>query len=126
MEKKIIYTKNAPEPIGPYSQAVLAGNTLYCSGMIALDALTGELQQDSIEQETRKVMENIGQLLQAADMNYTHIVKSSIFITDMQLFPRINEVYGSFFRENPPARETVQVSKLPKGANIEISIIAVK
>jgi 2-iminobutanoate/2-iminopropanoate deaminase len=126
MEKKIIVTPDAPLPIGPYSQAVMIGNTLYCSGQIPLDAATGNLINDSIEAETKKAMENVGQLLKAAGMDYSHIVKTSIFITDMNQFSRINGVYATFFTEAFPARETVQVSRLPKDANVEISVVAVK
>ncbi len=126
MEKKIIVIPNAPQPIGPYNQAILVGNTLYSSGQIAIDPQTGAMVQDGIEVETKKVMDNVGAVLNAAGMNYTHIVKTSIFISDMKQFSRINEVYASFFEKDFPARETVQVSCLPKNANIEISIVAVK
>jgi len=125
MEKKIILTTNAPAPIGPYSQAVLAGNTLYCSGQIALNT-EGTLLLDSIEAQTKLVMHNIGELLKASEMDYSHIVKTSIFLTDMGDFAKVNEVYASYFKSNFPARETVQVSALPKGVNVEISVIAVK
>jgi len=102
------------------------GNTLYSSGQIAIDPQTGAMVQDGIEVETKKVMDNVGAVLNAAGMNYTHIVKTSIFISDMKQFSRTNEVYASFFEKDFPARETVQVSCLPKNANIEISIVAVK
>jgi len=125
MEKKIILSTEAPSPIGPYSQAVLVGNTLYCSGQIALDT-EGKMHTDSIELETHQVMKNVGAVLKAAEMDYSNIVKTTIFITNMNDFARINAVYATYFSSNPPARETVQVSALPKGANIEISIIAVK
>jgi 2-iminobutanoate/2-iminopropanoate deaminase len=125
MEKKIIFTPHAPQPIGPYSQAILSGNTLYCSGQIALDA-DGNMHQDSIEEETRQVMHNISELLKAANMDYTHIVKTSIFLTDMNDFSKVNAEYAKCFTENFPARETVQVSALPKGANVEISVTAVR
>lgn len=125
MEKKIIYTSAAPQPIGPYSQAVLIGNTLYCSGQVALDA-DGNLVNDNIEAETRKAMQNVGELLKAAGMGYENIVKTSIFITDMGQFAQVNGVYASFFEKDFPARETVQVSRLPKDANVEISVVAVK
>ncbi len=125
MEKKIIHTHNAPQPIGPYSQAVLNGNTLYCSGQIALDG-QGNLVTGSIEEETRQVMKNIGELLSAAGMDYTHIIKTSIFLTDMNDFAKVNAEYARSFTDKFPARETVQVSALPKGAHVEISIIAAK
>lgn len=126
MEKKIIITPNAPQPIGPYSQAVLMGNTLYCSGQVAIDPATGNMVQDSIEAETNQVMKNVGALLQAAGMDYSDVVKASIFISDMNQFARINETYAKFFTADFPARETVQVSRLPKDANVEISVVAVK
>lgn len=125
--KKIIITPNAPAPIGPYNQAVLKGDTLYTSGQIAINPETGELVIESIEQETQQVMRNIKAVLKAADMTFENVVKSSIFITDMNDFVKINEVYGRYFNEeNAPARETVQVAKLPKNVNVEISMIAIK
>ena len=124
--KKIIYTDKAPAPIGPYSQAILTGNTLYTSGQIAINALSGELILDSIEAETEQVMENIKALLTQANMTFENVIKATIFIMNMGDFARINNVYGKYFNiETAPARETVQVSGLPKGVNIEISIIAV-
>lgn len=126
MEKKIIFTENAPKPIGPYNQAVLVGNTLYCSGQIALNPATGEMIQDSIEAETNMVMKNVGEVLKAAGMDYSNIIKSSIFISDMNQFAQINQVYATYFKDDFPARETVQVSRLPKDANVEISVVAVK
>ncbi len=125
MDKKIILSAEAPAPIGPYSQAVLIGNTLYCSGQIALDG-NGQMHNDSIETETEQVMKNVGEVLKAAGLDYSHIVKTSIFITDMNDFAKINGIYARFFKTDFPARETVQVSALPKGANVEISVIAVK
>jgi 2-iminobutanoate/2-iminopropanoate deaminase len=125
MEKKIIFTPHGPQPIGPYSQAVLSGHTLYCSGQIALDS-NGNMHQDSIEAETRQVMHNISELLKAAGMNFTHIVKTSIFLTDMNDFSKVNAEYAKSFASDFPARETVQVSALPKGAHVEISVTAVK
>lgn len=123
--KKIIFTKNAPAPIGPYSQAILLGNMLYTSGQISIDPATGELNTNSIKQETQLVMENLKAVLKEAGMNFTHVVKSSIFISDMDNFAKINEVYASYFdEENAPARETVEVSRLPKSVNVEISMIA--
>jgi 2-iminobutanoate/2-iminopropanoate deaminase len=126
MEKKIITSKNAPEPIGPYSHANLIGNTLYVSGQVAKDAKTGEMMQSDIKIETRKVMENVVAILTEAGMDTTHVVKSTIFCVNLGDFAAINEVYGSFFSGNYPARETVQVVKLPLNANVEISVVAVK
>ena len=125
--KKIIFTDKAPAPIGPYNQAVLVGNMLYTSGQIALHPLTMELVLDDIETETKQVMENMKAVLEAADMTFSNVVKTTIFIMNMGDFVRINAVYGSYFDENnAPARETVQVAGLPKGVNVEISMVAVK
>ena len=125
--KQIITTDKAPAPIGPYNQAVMSGNTLYTSGQIALDPKNGELILDSIENETTQVMENMKAVLEAADMNFGNVVKSSIFISDMNNFSKINEVYGRYFdADTAPARETVEVANLPKFVNVEISMIAVK
>ncbi len=125
--KKIINTTNAPAPIGPYNQAVLKGNTLYTSGQIALNPQTGDLVLNDIKAETRQVMENMQAVLNAANMTFDDVVKATIFITDMNDFGQINEVYGSYFNEdNAPARETVQVAKLPKNVHVEISMIAIK
>ncbi len=124
--KKIISSKNAPAPIGPYSQAVLVGNTLYTSGQIAINPHTNLLELDSIESETKLVMENLKALLNEAGMDFCDVIKCSIFISDMGNFSRINEVYGTYFTENYPARETVEVACLPKNVNVEISAIAVK
>ncbi|NUM51194.1 MAG: RidA family protein [Flavobacteriales bacterium] len=124
--KKIIETPNAPAPIGPYSQAVLAGNTLYISGQIAINPQSGELIIQTIEAETKQVMENLKAVLNEAGMDFNHVVKCSIFISDMNHFGKINEVYGSYFEKEFPARETVQVARLPKDVNVEISAIAVK
>lgn len=125
MSKRIIHTTDAPAAIGPYSQAVLAGNTLYCSGQIALDPTTGNLLTGSIEEETHQVMKNILAILKAANMDFQHIVKTSIFLSDMNQFAQVNEIYASYLTQPYPARETVQVAKLPKGVNVEISVIAV-
>lgn len=125
MSKRIINTTNAPSAIGPYSQAVLAGNTLYCSGQIAIDPATGELVQGSIESETHQVMKNIKALLTEANMDFSNIVKTSIFLSDMNQFSQVNEVYASYLNLPYPARETVQVAKLPKNVNVEISVIAI-
>lgn len=125
--KKIIYTDKAPAPIGPYNQAILIGNTLYTSGQIALNPATMELVLDDIETETKQVMQNMKAVLEAAEMTFENVVKTTIFIMDMDDFARINAVYGNYFDEsNAPARETVQVAGLPKGVNVEISMIAVK
>jgi len=124
--KKIIHTKSAPAPIGPYNQAVLAGNTLYVSGQIALHPETGNLVSDNIQTETRQVLENLKAVINAADMQLSDVVKTSIFLSDMDSFAAVNEVYGTYFTENYPARETVAVKTLPKNVNVEISAIAVK
>lgn len=123
--KKIIYTDKAPAPIGPYNQAVLVGNTLYTSGQIALHPTTMELVTDTIEIETKQVMENMKAVLEAAGMSFENVIKSTIFVMNMGDFSKINNVYGTYFDENnAPARETVQVAGLPKNVNIEISMIA--
>lgn len=125
--KKIINTKNAPSPIGPYNQAVLSGNTLYTSGQIALNPATGELVKDSIEAETKQVMENMKAVLTEAGMTFDNVVKSSIFVKNMNDFAKINSVYGNYFNpETAPARETVEVGNLPLFVNVEISMIAIK
>jgi 2-iminobutanoate/2-iminopropanoate deaminase len=126
MEKKIITSANAPLPIGPYSHANLSGNTLYVSGQVAKDAKTGGMMQSDIKTETRKVMENVQAILKEAGMDLTNVVKTTIFCTNLDDFAVINEVYGSFFSGNFPARETVQVVRLPLNANVEISVVAVK
>lgn len=125
--KKIITTSKAPAPIGPYNQAILAGNTLYTSGQIAFNPENGELVLDSIAAETKQVMENLKAVLEAAEMNFEQVVKTSIFISDMNNFAAINEVYADYFNEETaPARETVEVANLPKFVNVEISMIAIK
>ena len=125
--KKIISTNKAPHPIGPYSQAVLVGNTLYTSGQIALNPETGELVIDTIQEETTQVMENLKSVLEAANMTFENVIKSSIFISDMNSFRAINSVYGNYFEQSTaPARETIEVANLPKFVNVEISVIAVK
>lgn len=125
MHKEIIITENAPAPIGPYNQAVKTNGTLYVSGQIALDPKSGELMLDNIEEETEMVMENLKAVVEAAGLKIENIVKTSIFISDMNNFSRINEVYGTFFEKDFPARECVEVSVLPKHVNVEISCIAV-
>lgn len=124
--KKIITTTKAPAPIGPYNQAVLSGNTLYTSGQIAINPETGELVLDTIEAETTQVMNNMKEVLAAANMTFENVIKTSIFISDMNQFSKINAVYGSYFNEETaPARETVEVANLPKFVNVEISMIAI-
>ena len=124
--KTIIETSQAPAPIGPYSQAVLSGNTLYTSGQIAINPETGDLVMSSIEEETHQVMNNVKAVLAEAGMTFDHVIKTSIFISDMDNFGRINEIYGQYFTVDFPARETVEVARLPKDVNVEISMIAVK
>lgn len=126
MSKTVIYSEGAPDPIGPYSQAIQAGNMLFLSGQIAIQRSTGKLLTGSIEEETTMVMSNIADVLKAAGMDFSNIVKTTIFLKDMNSFPKVNEVYGKYFTEAPPARETVEVSRLPKDVNVEISCIAVK
>ena len=124
--KKIIFTENAPAPIGPYNQAVLKGNTLYTSGQIAIHPSTGKLILENIEAETQQVMQNMKSVLEAAGMTFENVVKTTIFIMNMDDFGVINTVYGSYFNEKTaPARETVQVACLPKNVNVEISMIAI-
>lgn len=124
--KEIINTSNAPAPIGPYSQAVLAENTLYISGQIAINPLSNQLLTNDLKMETHQVMKNLEAILKEADMSFSNVVKCSIFLKDMNNFGVVNEIYGTYFTNNPPARETVEVSKLPKDVNVEISAIAVK
>ena len=124
--KKIINTPNAPAPIGPYSQAVMIGDTLYTSGQIAINPATNELEIDNIKSETKLVMENLKALLSEEDMDFSNVIKCSIFISNMNNFAQINEVYGTYFSSGFPARETVEVACLPKNVNVEISAIAVK
>ena len=126
MEKKIITSVNSPAPIGPYSPGVFVGDVLYTSGQVAKDAMTGEMIQHNIKAETQKVMENVLAILQEAGMDFKNVVKTTIYCTDLNDFASINETYGSFFEGNYPARETVQVSRLPLNANVEISVVAVK
>jgi len=124
--KKGISTEKAPAAIGPYSQAILSNNTLYCSGQIAINPATGNLVMENITAETNQVMQNISAVLTAAEMDFSNVVKCSIFMKDMNDYAAINEVYTKSFGKNPPAREAVQVSVLPKNVNVEISVIAVK
>ena len=123
--KKIISTEKAPTPIGPYNQAIMLGNILYTSGQIAIDPNSGNLVIDSIEAETTLVMQNLKAILEAANMSFENVIKSSIFVSDMNDFSKINAVYGQYFNlETAPARETVEVANLPKFVNVEISVIA--
>jgi 2-iminobutanoate/2-iminopropanoate deaminase len=122
--KKIISTSEAPGAIGPYSQAARSGRLLFCSGQIPLDPKTGELVQGDIAAQTRRVLDNIAAILRAEGLTFDHVVKTTIFLTNLGDFQTVNEIYGSYFKQDPPARSTVQVSALPKGANVEIEVIA--
>lgn len=126
MKKKIIHTTAAPAPIGPYNQAVFAGDLLFISGQICLDPHTGDLRNGSVSDETRQVMENLKAVLTEAGLDFSNVIKTTIFLTDMHRFGEVNEVYGSYFKGDFPARETVQVSALPKFVNVEISLIAAR
>ena len=125
MSKEIIQSSKVPAPIGPYSQAVIANGFLFASGQVAFNPTTGELVLTDIQAETRQVMENIKAILEEAKLSFAHVVKTTIFLSDMQLFAQVNEVYGSYFTANFPARETVAVKTLPRNVNIEVSITAV-
>jgi 2-iminobutanoate/2-iminopropanoate deaminase len=125
MKKQIINTPDAPAPIGPYSQAVLVDNVLYLSGQVAINPKTGDLETGDIQAETNQVMQNLKAVLRAAGMDFTHVAKTTIFLSDMGLFASVNEVYGKYFSADFPARETVAVKTLPKNVNVEISMIAV-
>lgn len=126
MDKQIIKTASAPAPIGPYNQAILTNNMLFISGQVCIDPATGSLKNQDVQQETHQVMHNLRSILTEAGMSFNNVVKTTIFITDMNRFSEINEVYGKYFDGDFPARETVQVSALPKFVNVEISMIAVK
>lgn len=126
MEKKVIHTANAPQAIGPYSQAIQFGNMLFLSGQIAINPQLGELELKDITTETHRVMKNISAVLEAADYSLNHVVKTTIFLSSMDHFQEVNTVYASYFNDNFPARETVAVAGLPKNVNVEISMIAVK
>jgi 2-iminobutanoate/2-iminopropanoate deaminase len=126
MEKKVINTSNAPAPIGPYSQAIQAGNMLFISGQVAINPANGNVEATDIQGETNQVMHNLQAILTTAGMDFSNIVKTTIFLSDMSLFTAVNEVYGKYFSSNFPARETVAVKGLPKNVNVEISMIAVK
>lgn len=125
MDKIVIRTANAPAPIGPYNQAILVGNTLYISGQVCMDPVSGELKKKDVQEETHQVMQNLKAILSAANTGFNNVVKTTIFITDMNQFSAINEVYGQYFNGDFPARETVQVAALPRFVNVEISMIAV-
>jgi 2-iminobutanoate/2-iminopropanoate deaminase len=124
--RSAIRTAEAPEPVGPYSQAVMAGNTLYLAGQIAIDPASGEMVNDSIEAEARQVMTNLQAILREAGMDTENVVKTTIYMTDLENFGKVNEIYGSYFGDMPPARVTVGVAALPKGASLEIAMIAVR
>jgi 2-iminobutanoate/2-iminopropanoate deaminase len=126
MGKQIIYTPNAPEPLGPYSQAILVENTLYCSGQIAIDPATNQVIVGTVQEEVHQIMKNHHAVLTAAGFEWTDVVKASIFVKDLSHFASINEVYGQYVGTAKPARETVEVSRLPKDVQVEISLIAVK
>ncbi|MGC9444344.1 MAG: RidA family protein [Candidatus Methanospirareceae archaeon] len=125
-EKEVIISRDAPPAIGPYSQGIKLGNLLFCSGQIPLDPTTGELVRGTIEAQTRRVLENLGAVLRAAGMEYHDVVSVAVFMTSMEHFTQINQVYAEFFRERPPARCAVEVSRLPKDVGVEIAFIAVK
>ncbi len=122
--KKIVSTKDAPAAIGPYSQAVRAGSFLFCAGQIPLDPQTGQIVSGDVGAQTKRVLDNVSALLRAENLNFGHVVKTTIFLTDMGDFQTVNEVYATYFKDNPPARSTVAVSALPKAANVEIEVIA--
>ncbi len=124
--KTIVNTNDAPAPIGPYSQAVIAGDFVFVSGQIAMSPATGELVLDDIKTETKQVMENIKAILTEAGIDFSSVIKTSIFLKDMQNFAQVNEVYGTYFADGYPARETVQVAGLPKNVNVEITVTAIK
>ena len=123
--KKIISTSDAPAAVGPYSQAVRVGSTIYCAGQIPLDPKSGQIISGGVDAQTRRVMENIAAVLKADGLSFDHIVKTTIFLMDLGDFQTVNEIYGSYFKQQPPARSTVQVAGLPKGARVEIEVIAV-
>ena len=126
MEKKIINTTNAPVPIGPYSQAIMVGDILYISGQVCIDPVTNHLKNKDLQEETHQVMANLKAILQEAGLSFKHVVKTTIFLTDMNRFSELNEIYGKYFESDYPTRETVQVSALPKFVNVEISMIAAR
>jgi 2-iminobutanoate/2-iminopropanoate deaminase len=123
--KKIISTNEAPAALGPYSQAVRAGSMVFCAGQIPLDPKSGQVESQDVGEQAKRVLENIGAVLQAAQLSFSHVVKTTVFLTDLADFQTVNEIYAGFFRENPPARSTIQVSALPKGARVEIEAVAI-
>jgi 2-iminobutanoate/2-iminopropanoate deaminase len=123
--KKIISTNEAPAAVGPYSQAVRAGLMVFCAGQIPLDPKSGQIESQDVGEQAKRVLENIGAVLQAAQLSFSHVVKTTVFLTDLADFQTVNEIYARFFRDNPPARSTIQVSALPKGARVEIEAIAI-
>ncbi len=124
--REIVNSPNAPAAIGPYSQAILAGNTLYCSGQIAFVPETGELLRGDVEEEAARALENLGAVLHAAGMSFRNVVTCTVYLIDINDYGQVNEVYARYFSESPPARETIEVSALPRGARVEISCIAVR
>ena len=126
MSKSVVYSDQAPEPIGPYSQAIASGNMLFVSGQIAIQKSSGKILTGNITEETEQVMYNLSEVLKAASLDFSHVVKCTIFLKNMSDFPKVNEIYGKYFVNQPPARETVEVSRLPKDVNVEISCIAIK
>ncbi len=125
-KRQIIYTENAPKPIGPYSQGILVGGTLYLAGQVGLNPVTGKLDSTGVEGEAKQALQNLYSVLLAGDMNMTHVVKTTIYLKNVKDFEKVNKVYATFFTNTLPARETIGIADLPKGANIEISMIAVK
>lgn len=125
-ERSAIKTPSAPSAIGPYSQAILAGNTLYCSGMIPLDPKTGSMVTESVEAETERVMENLGAVLRAAEMDFEHVVRCTVYLADINDYAAVNDVYARYFDEKPPSREALEVASIPRQARVEISCIAVR
>jgi len=123
--KKVVSTNEAPAAVGPYSQAIRSGSLLFCAGQIPLDPKTGQIVSDDISEQTKRVLENLSAVLRAENLNFGHVVKTTIFLTSLGDFQTVNEIYATYFREDPPARSTVQVSALPKGAKVEIEAIAV-
>jgi len=126
MSKKVIETRKAPAPIGPYSQAVEAGGFVFCSGQIPLDPATGQVHQGTVSQQTELAMKNVAAVLDAANLTFDNVVKTTIYLTDMADFPSVNEVYGTFFKTLPPARSTVAVAGLPRGVKVEIEVLAAR
>ena len=123
--KQVISTKDAPAAVGPYSQAIRAGSMVFCAGQIPLDPKSGQIESQDVGEQAKRVLENIGAVLQAAQLNFSHVVKTTVFLIDLADFQTVNAIYAGFFRENPPARSTIQVSAMPKGAKVEIEAIAV-